>query len=127
MERAARVEADNQYIADYTDEQLDNLVAPADDGGYFELVPVGPNEQVPKREIVNLSKFKQIKPGEFYDPATKLVYCSTNYVDPKTGKILRTVRRHRNGPPQHPTFEATKVSAEQLKAMAEEDDCEDRP
>ena len=117
-----RVEADNQFVAKMTDEDLESQVVRDTEGGYFEVVPVREGEEVPASDLVDL---EEIEPGVWYDSTTRELYQRTEFIDPKTNKVLKTVRRHPKGPPKGLTYKVTKISAnaaKNLKAGAEEYD-----
>jgi hypothetical protein len=119
------VEADNQFVAEMTDEDLDNHLLPDLVGGHFELVPVQEGEEVPAGELVEL---QEIKPGVWFDAKNTEVYQRTNLTDPKTGNFLKTVRRNKKGPPKGLTYNATSISVKQAKDLigGKEDDSQGR-
>ncbi len=124
-----RVEADNQHMAKMTDEELNPFVAQNEDGGFYDLVDVANDEKVPESELVESASFEEIKPGVWYDATTKQAYRSTNLIDPETGKLRKTVRRHKKGPPDGLAFKVSKISASELKrleAKTEEDESKDQ-
>jgi hypothetical protein len=101
-----RVAADNRYVAELDDEGLKREILPKDNGGHYMLEPLREGEKVPAHETVALKKSED---GVLYDPKTRHIFEPTNFIDPKTGKFVKTVRRHPRGPPTGPTYLARKA------------------
>jgi hypothetical protein len=108
-------------------------VLPDTEGGYFEVVPVREGEEVSASELVDL---KEIEPGVWYDATTREVHHRTAFIDTKTNKVLKTVRRHPKRPHKSLTYittllrpayrlkkksiaknKATKISANKAKGL----------
>ena len=111
-----RIKADNNFVADFDDEALnDHIVDFRDrDIGRFELQPLEEGQDALPGQTVELRKLDN---GKFYDKATKKIYEPTNYVNSKTQKVAKTVRRHVRGAPTGHTVKVRKPTKAEKEAI----------